>query len=175
MTIGPEIVKSLRKITKIPVDVHLMVDNPDWFIREFSNAGIDMISIHPESVCHLQRSLQRIRECGSKAGVALNPATPFKMLEYVLKDLDYLLVMTVNPGFAGQQFLPTMIPKIEESKRTFDELGLEIDIEVDGGINNVTVPLTVKAGANILIAGSAIFEHKNLRRAINELRRAAEI
>lgn len=173
MTIGPPIVKALKRAARLPIDVHLMVEDTDWFIRELAGSGVDMISVHPEANRHLHRTLQRIGEIGARVGVALNPATPFKALEYVIDEIDYLLVMTVNPGFGGQEFIPSMLPKIEEASRRFESLGLDVDIEVDGGINQTTARQVVKAGANVLVAGTAIFEVEDISEAIAALRNSA--
>lgn len=175
MTIGPMVVRSMRKVTKLPIDVHLMVDKPDWFLHELEGSGVEMISVHPEADKHLHRTLQEIREMGVRAGVALNPATPFKTLEYVLDEVDYILVMTVNPGFGGQDFIPAMLPKIEEARVEFRRLGLDADIEVDGGVNRLTAHEIVKAGANILVAGTAIFDAEDISKAISVLRSSAEM
>ena len=170
MTVGPMIVKAIREVTRLPVDVHLMVEDPAWFIRELEGSGIDMMSIHPEATRRLDRTLERIRGMGAKAGVALNPSTPLEAIECPLSHLDYMLAMTVSPGLGGQPFLPSVLPKIEEARRRFQTAGLELDIEVDGGIDPQTAPQAVRAGANILVAGTAIYRTGDITAAISELR-----
>jgi ribulose-phosphate 3-epimerase len=174
MTIGPMIVKSVRRVTTLPIDVHLMVESPDWFLRELKGSGVDMVSVHPEATRHLHRTLQEMGEMGVRAGVALNPATPFKTLEYVLDEIDYLLVMTVNPGFGGQEFIPAMLSKIAEARSEFERLGLDVDIEVDGGVNQFTARKIVGAGANVLVAGTALFDAEDISEAVSRLRSSAE-
>ena len=170
MTVGPAIVKAIKEVTRLPVDVHLMVEDPAWFIRELEGTGIDMMSVHPEVTRRLDRTLERIRGTGAKAGVALNPSTPLDAIECPLSHLDYMLAMTVSPGFGGQPFLPIVLPKIEEARRRFQSAGLELDIEVDGGIDPQTAPQAVRAGASILVAGTAIYRTGDITAAISELR-----
>jgi len=172
MTVGPMVVKAIKRITRLPIDVHLMVEDPVWFVRELEGSGIDMMSIHPEATRRLDKTLERIRRSGAKAGVALNPSTPINALECPLDAVDYLLIMTVSPGFGGQAFMPSVLPKMEEAKGKFRSSGLEPDIEVDGGVNPQTAPQAVKAGANILVAGAAIYDTADVALAISELRRS---
>ncbi|SCY85280.1 ribulose-phosphate 3-epimerase [Alkaliphilus peptidifermentans] len=162
ITIGPLVVKSLKGKTKLPFDVHLMIENPDKYIPDFVKAGADIISVHSEASIHLHRTIQLIKQHGVKACVALNPATPLDVLEYVLADLDMVLIMTVNPGFGGQKFIEATLPKIEKLRSMTKERGLNIDIQVDGGINPENINLVTRAGANVIVAGSAIFNSSNI-------------
>ena len=157
LTIGPAVVKALRPHTQKPLDVHLMIAPVDGFLDAFVEAGADIITVHPEAGPHLHRSVQRIKALGKKAGVSLNPATPAKMLDYVLEDIDLVLVMSVNPGFGGQKFLTSQLKKIEAVARRVAKQNLDILIEVDGGIDAETARLAVSAGANVLVAGTAAF------------------
>lgn len=175
ITIGPVVVKALRKSTKLPLDVHLMISNPDRFVPEFAKAGADIITIHAEACTHLHRSVWLVKNAGRKVGVALNPATPLSCLEHVLADIDLALLMSVNPGFEAQSFIPSVIPKIKSFRKTISEKGLETEIEVDGGINEETAPLVVDAGASILVAGSAIFHGSNPAQAAKKIREAASL
>lgn len=170
ITIGPMIVKAVRRVTELPLDVHLMISNPDQFVEEFVKAGADLITVHAEAVVHLHRSIQKIKGAGGKPGVSLNPATPLDVLEYVLGDLTMVLLMTVNPGFEGQEFIPAVIPKIRRLKEMIDQRGLQVDIEVDGGIGPETVHLVSSAGANVFVAGSAIFYSKDYGQTIRLMR-----
>mgnify|MGYP000309448244 CR=1 FL=1 len=162
ISMGPRVIQSLRDKTKLPFYIHLMIEAPDRFLDTFVDAGGDAIFVHAEACPHLQRTVRGIKDLGVKAGVALNPATPLGAVDQVLEDLDSLLIMTVNPGFGGQKFIPAMLPKIREAKRMVDERGLDVDIGVDGGIDEETAPLTVEAGANLLVIGSAIYGKKGL-------------
>ena len=157
ITIGPLVVSSIRPLTKLPLDVHLMINNPDRYLEAFKDAGADIITVHSEAVHHLDRAVGQIREMGLKAGVSLNPSTPESTIEYVLDKIDMILVMTVNPGFGGQSFIEDMLKKISRLRKTISERNLNIDIEVDGGINKDTVSKVTNAGANVLVAGSAFF------------------
>lgn len=157
LTIGPAVVKALRPHSQKPFDVHLMISPVDLFLDDFAAAGADLITVHPEAGPHLHRTVQRVKALGKKAGVSLNPATPPDFLDYVLDDIDLVLVMSVNPGFGGQKFISSQLRKIEAIAETIAGRGLSIDIEVDGGIDAGTAPLAVSAGANILVAGSATF------------------
>ncbi|MFZ5627080.1 MAG: ribulose-phosphate 3-epimerase, partial [Bacillota bacterium] len=170
ITIGPLVVQALRDKSRMTFDVHLMITNPDQFIGEFVKAGADIISVHAEACTHLHRTLQTIRNQGIKAAVALNPATPLTVIEYVLPYLDMVLLMTVNPGFGGQRFIPEMVEKIERLNTWRRERKLNFTIQVDGGINQETAPLVVKAGADILVAGSYIFGAADIPAAIRSLR-----
>ena len=149
ITIGPLVVKAARPVTDIPFDVHLMISQPELYIEEFVKAGADIISIHAETTVHLHRTLTHIRDCGAKAAVALNPATPVCVLDHVLTQLDMVLIMSVNPGFEAQKFIPEVIPKIRALREKIDKLGLQIEIEVDGGINSETIGTVSGAGADV--------------------------
>ncbi len=157
ITIGPDVVKALKPHVKIPFDVHLMIAPADPYLEAFVSAGADIVSIHPEAGPHLHRSLKRIRELGAKAGVVFNPSTPVEQVEWILEDIDLVLVMTVNPGFGGQSFIPGQLRKIERLRKMIDAAGLDIQLEVDGGVTPVTAPQCVAAGATALVAGSAVF------------------
>lgn len=170
LTFGPPVVAAIRKVTDLLFDVHLMVNNPQDLVEAFAKAGADLLTIHVETAPHLHRLLQRIRELGLKTGVSLNPATPLSTIEEVLDEVDMVLLMTVNPGFGGQKFIPSMIDKIARLKKMIDERNLQVDIQVDGGINPVTARQVVAAGANILVAGSAIYQADDIKKAIFEIR-----
>jgi ribulose-phosphate 3-epimerase len=157
LTIGPAVVKALRAHTKKPFDVHLMISPVDPFLDAFAEAGADTITVHPEAGPHVHRTVQRIKSLGKKAGVSLNPATPAKALDYVLGDVDLVLVMTVNPGFGGQKFITSQLRKIEAIANRISKENLDVRLEVDGGIDPETAPLAVNAGANVLVAGTAVF------------------
>ena len=175
ITIGVPVVKGLRPASKAFFDAHLMIVQPERYVEAFAQAGADGITVHAEACTHLQRTLALIRDAGAKAGVALNPATPPDVLEYVLDDLDLILVMTVNPGFGGQKFLPAMLPKIQRVAEMIARADHPIHLEVDGGITPQTAPLVVSRGATALVAGTAIYGHAGgLKEAIGELRTAAE-
>ena len=170
LTIGPLVVEAVRRVTALPLDVHLMMLNPDDFIEDFVRAGSSWITVHVEVCHHLQRTLQRIKDLGVKAGVALNPATPFTSLDCILDEADLVLVMSVNPGFGGQSFLSGVLPKIEHLRRELDRRKSKTEIEVDGGIHPDTALQVRRAGASILVAGSAIFHGRDYRQTINLLR-----
>jgi ribulose-phosphate 3-epimerase len=157
LTIGPAVVKALRPHTSKPFDVHLMISPVDPFLDAFAEAGADVITVHPEAGPHLHRTIQRIKSLGKKAGVSLNPATPAKALDYVLEEVDLVLVMSVNPGFGGQKFISSQLRKIEAIAKRIAKENLDVLIEVDGGIDPETAPQAVNAGANVLVAGSATF------------------
>jgi len=173
ITFGPLVVEQVKRATKLPVDVHLMIVEPERHLAAFADAGADGISIHVEACRHLQRGLATIRELGKRAGVVLNPHTPEELLRWVLADLDLVLVMTVNPGFGGQEFLPAMLPKIRRVRAMIDAEKLPIDLEVDGGIAPETARAVVEAGARVLVAGNAIFGQDDRKGAIEALRKAA--
>lgn len=158
LTIGPAVVKALRPHSAKPFDVHLMISPVDNFLDAFAEAGADIITVHPEAGPHLHRTVQRIKALGKKAGVSLNPATPAKMLDYVLEDIDLVLVMSVNPGFGGQKFISSQLRKIEAIAKRIAKENLDVLVEVDGGIDPETAPLAIAAGANVLVAGSATFK-----------------
>ena len=172
ITIGPPVIKALRAKTKLPFDCHLMISEPQKYIPAFLDAGADMISIHVETEPHLQRALQLIRDGGAKAGIAINPATSAETLTTALEFCDYVLVMTVNPGFGGQKFIEPVVPKIRHISRLVEERGLRVEIEVDGGIDARTAPVVVAAGASILVAGSAVFGQKDRPAAMESIRSA---
>ena len=157
LTIGPVVVKALRPHSALPFDVHLMIAPVDPYIPDFAKAGADIITVHAEAGPHLHRSLQLVKHQGKKAGVSLNPATPISAIEHVWDDIDLVLVMSVNPGFGGQSFIPSQLEKIAELRRRIDHVGRPIDLEVDGGINAETAPQVVAAGADVLVAGTATF------------------
>jgi ribulose-phosphate 3-epimerase len=174
LTVGPFIVEWVRKTTKLPIDAHLMIENPDNFIGAFARAGANMISVHPEATYHLDRTLNHIRQTGCQAGVVLNPATPLAMIEEVIAEVDYVLLMSVNPGFGGQKFIPSSLDKL---RRLRDLIRLKFSparIEIDGGVGISNAAEVVAAGAEILVAGSAVFGAENPAEALKELLRAAE-
>ena len=173
ITLGPGIVKSLRKDVDMVFDAHLMIENPDNYIKQFVDAGCDIIVVHQEACRHLHRTIQNIKSHGIKAGVALNPATPIETIKYVLQDVDMVLLMSVNPGFGGQSYIPVVTEKIKELKALIDEMGLDIDIEVDGGVKPSNISEVVNAGANVIVAGSAIFSTGDIDEAVKSLRENA--
>ena len=175
LTIGPAIVKACRAVSKLKFDCHLMIEQPQLYIERFIEAGADMISIHFEAEAHLQRGLQLIREGKAKAGIAINPATPAEALSTAIEFCDFVLVMTVNPGFGGQKFIEPVVPKIRHISQMVRERGLPVEIEVDGGIDEKTAPLVVAAGARILVAGSAIFGKPDRNAAMEAIRNAVQV
>lgn len=170
ITIGPLVVKAVRQVTELPLDVHLMIENPDRYLEAFVSAGADWLTVHVEADRHLHRTIHRIKELGKKAGVVLNPATPLAMVEPVLEDVDLVMVMSVNPGFGGQSFIPSALARIRQLKEMIDGRGLEAGIEVDGGISPETLPLVAAAGANIFVAGSAIFGQTDYAAVISRMK-----
>ncbi|MCM3622688.1 ribulose-phosphate 3-epimerase [Brevibacillus borstelensis] len=171
ITIGPLIVDAIRPVTKLPLDVHLMIEEPDRYIPQFAKSGADWITVHQEACRHLHRTIHLIKEQGVKAGVVLNPATPITTIEPMLGDLDMVLLMTVNPGFGGQKFIHSVVPKIRELRRMLDERGLgHVEIEIDGGVNAETARLCEEAGATVLVAGSAVFNQADRAAAIAAIR-----
>lgn len=173
ITMGPMIVNAVRRCTLLPVEAHLMISHPEQYIEEFAKAGADFIIVHQEASPHLHRLIQQIKAAGKGAGVALNPSTPVIMLEDILSILDMTLIMTVNPGFGGQKFIPEMLPKITRLRELIDQQELHCDIEVDGGVHETIVPLVVQAGASLLVAGSAVYnEQESVTEAIARLRNA---
>jgi ribulose-phosphate 3-epimerase len=172
ITMGPPIIKMVRKCTKLPFDVHLMISPVEKYIKAFADAGSDIITIHPEATDNLKRAVGTIKSLGKKAGVSLNPKTPISALMNVINDIDLILIMSVNPGFAGQSFMSEVLPKVTELRKMINEKKLKIDIEIDGGINFETAPLAVKAGANILVSGTTIFSG-SLKDNIQKLRNCA--
>lgn len=173
ITIGPLVVKAAREATDRPLDVHLMISEADRYIDQFIDAGADWLTVHVEACTHLQRTLSYIREQGVRAGAVLNPATPLDSVEFVLDDLDLIMLMTVNPGFGGQSFIPATLEKIRRLRATLDSRGLEVGIEVDGGISAATIGAVAAAGANIFVAGSAVYGSESYQRTIAGLRRLA--
>jgi ribulose-phosphate 3-epimerase len=172
ITMGPPIIKMVRKCTKLPFDVHLMISPVEKYIKAFADAGSDIITIHPEATDNLKRAVGTIKSLGKKAGVSLNPKTPISALMNVINDIDLILIMSVNPGFAGQSFMSEVLPKVTELRKMINDKKLKIDIEIDGGINFETAPLAVKAGANILVSGTTIFSG-SLKDNIQKLRNCA--
>ena len=174
ITIGPLVVKAVRQVTNKVLDVHLMITNADQYLESFAEAGADWITVHVESCPHLHRTVSRIRELGKKAGVVLNPATPLETLDFILEEVDLVMLMSVNPGFGGQSFIPSTLRKISQLKKRIDELGLAVGIEIDGGISPLTIGDVAEAGANIFVAGSAIYGQSDYRAVIKEMRELAE-
>ena len=158
ISVGPLVVEALRRMTDLPLDVHLMIEEPERHIEAFAKAGASILTVHPEASAHLQRLVQMIKGLGVRSGVALNPASPLALIEEVLAEVDLVLLMTVNPGWGGQAFLHSVLPKIRRLRRMLDEQGLAAELEVDGGITAETAPLVVEAGARVLVAGSAVFQ-----------------
>ena len=175
ITLGPGIVKSLRKDVNMVFDAHLMIENPDNYIKDFVDAGSDLIVVHVEACKHLHRTIQNIKSHKGKAGGALNPATPIESIKHVLEDVDMILIMTVNPGFGGQSFIEGMIEKIKELKSIIDEKNLNVDIQVDGGIKPSNIDKVVKAGANVIVAGSAIFNSDDINETVKLMRKNAAL
>jgi ribulose-phosphate 3-epimerase len=173
ITIGVPVVKSLKRIAKVPLDVHLMIENPDQYIGAFAEAGASMVSVHVEAVRHIHRTVQAIKALGVQAGVAINPGTPVIALREIAGDLDYVVVMSVNPGFGGQTFIPHSESKIREVRAILDEAGNAAPIEIDGGVDEHNVARVVAAGARIVVAGSAVFNTPDPERATRELKGAA--
>lgn len=170
ITIGPPVVASLRKITGLPFDVHLMIENPERYVGDFIDAGSDFITVHAESASNLHKTVGVIREAGIKAGVSLNPATPISRVEEVIEDLDLLLIMTVNPGFGGQRFIETVLPKIKRARALIDSHAPDVLLEVDGGITLDNIGSVSEAGADIFVAGSSIFQSENYRQTIEAMK-----
>ncbi len=172
LTIGPPVVASVRKATALPLDVHLMIEHPERYIESFARAGADMISVHVEAAPHLHRTVHRVKECGAAAGVALNPVTPLSLIEEILPELDYVLLMSVNPGFSGQHFIPSVLPKVTALKEMISKAGADTRIEVDGGVGPGNIQDLRSRGAEIFVAGSAVFgggDPAVKARALNDL------
>ena len=174
ITIGPLIVEAVRRVTSLPLDVHLMIAEPDRYIASFAEAGADIIVVHAEATDHLHRTVQLIKSLGKRAGVALNPATPLNVLDYVLEDLDLVLLMTVNPGFGGQSFIEACIPKIQALRGIMDKRGVEAELEVDGGVKTDNIARISRAGADVFVAGSAVFQSPDYLATIAELKKRAK-
>lgn len=175
LTLGPPIIEFVRKATRLPLDVHLMIANADRYLEAYARAGADLICVHAEAQVHLHRTIQAIRALGKRPAVALNPHTPLDVLRYVLDDLSMVLLMSVNPGFGGQAFIPQVLTKIRELAAEIDRRGLDLDIEVDGGIKVDNVDEVVRAGANVLVSGSGIFGQPDYRATIAAMRRKADL
>lgn len=170
LTFGPPIIKAVRKICDLPFDVHLMIENPDKYLEAYADAGADWITVHVETCTHLHRTIHRIKELGKKAGAVLNPATPLSTLDYILEDVDLVMLMSVNPGFGGQSFIPSTLDKTRALKARIDERGLNVGIEIDGGVSPKTISAIAEAGANIFVAGSAVFGAPDYGRAISAMK-----
>lgn len=174
ITIGPLIVEAIRAATKNVVDVHLMIVEPEKYVQSFANAGADVITVHAEASNHLHRTLQQIRALGKRAGVSFNPHTPPDCLRYILPDVDLVLVMSVNPGFGGQRFIPSATSKLAQIRDLIDDAGLDVDLEVDGGVKPGTARQVIEAGADVIVAGSAVFDRDDYAAAISALRKDGE-
>jgi len=173
ITFGPVVIKKIRKYTKLPFDVHLMISPVEKYIKDFADAGADIITIHPEATDNIERCVKTIKSLGKKAGVSLNPKTPISSLEKVIDTLDLILVMSVHPGFAGQSFMPEVLSKVKELRKIINGKGLKTDLEIDGGINFETGAIAIKAGADVLVSGTTIFSGKSLQDNIQKLRTCA--
>ncbi len=174
LTIGPVVIEAVRRATKLPLDVHLMIEEPDRWVADYAKAGADLIGVHVEACTHLHRTIGHIRDLGKKAVVVMNPATPIEALEWVLRDVHMVLVMSVNPGFGGQSFIPSALEKIAALRALIDDRGWSAEIEVDGGIKVDNVEAVVRAGANVIVSGSGVFGTKDYAATIAELRRRGE-
>lgn len=174
LTIGPVVIEAVRRTTKLPLDVHLMIEDAERWVSAYAKAGADLIGVHAEACPHLHRTIGQIRELGKQACVVLNPHTPLQAIEWVLRDVQMVLLMSVNPGFGGQAFIPSALEKITRLRRMIDERGYQVDIEVDGGIKVDNVDQVVKAGANVLVSGSGVFGTKDYAATIAEMRKRAE-
>ena len=174
ITIGPMVVEAVKKITSLPLDVHLMISDPDKYIEDFIKAGSTLLSVHVETCPHLQRTVTYIRDKGVKPAVVLNPSTDLYTLEYTLEEVAMVLLMTVNPGFGGQKFIPGMIPKIKKLRRLIDESQLSVELEVDGGINLENIGLVSQAGADVVVSGSAVFKSADCRETVREIKKKME-
>ena len=173
LTIGPVVIEAVRRATALPLDVHLMIEDAERWVPAYARAGADIIGVHAEACPHLHRTLHQIRDLGKRASVVLNPATPLPAIEWVLGDIDQVLVMSVNPGFGGQQFIASALDKIRQLRRMLDERGLDVDIEVDGGVKLDNVDAVARAGANVLVSGSGVFGTGDYAATIAEMRRRA--
>jgi ribulose-phosphate 3-epimerase len=174
LTIGPVVIEAVKRATKLPLDVHLMIEDAERWVGAYAKAGADIIGVHAEAAPHLHRTLHQIRDLGKKPCVVLNPHTPLEAIEWVLRDVDQVLIMSVNPGFGGQAFIPSALEKISKLRRMIDERGYKVEIEVDGGIKVDNVDLVVKAGANVIVSGSGVFGTKDYASTIAELRSRGE-
>ena len=174
LTYGADIIAALRRATDLPLDVHLMVERPEFYIAPFADAGAALFTFHPEATNHVQRQLDQVRACGMRAGLALNPGTPLSYVDEIINDLDMLLLMTVNPGFGGQQYIPAATEKIARARRLLDDVGSAARLQVDGGISCHTIGTAFKAGADTFVAGSAIFKAEEPGQAVQDLRQACD-
>ena len=174
LTIGPFVVEAVRRVTRLPLDVHLMIEHADRWVGEYARAGADLIGVHAEASPHLHRTIGAIRELGKRACVVLNPATPLEAVQWVLQDLAMVLVMSVNPGFGGQQFIPSALAKVTALRRMIDERGLAVEIEIDGGIKLDNIDAAARAGANVFVSGSGVFGTPDYGATITSLRARAE-
>jgi ribulose-phosphate 3-epimerase len=170
ITIGPLVVKAVKKVASVPLDVHLMIEDPDKYIKDFAESGADIITVHSEASVHLHRSVQNIKECGVKAAVSINPATPVGNIELILPFVDMVLLMSVNPGFGGQKFIPEVLPKIQQLKSLLTGISLKVDIEVDGGVTVDNVAEVQAAGADIVVMGSAFYNSKDYAETVRLVR-----
>lgn len=174
ITMGSIVVDALRPLTQLPLDVHLMIENPDRYIEDFAKAGADYITVHVEACPHLHRTIQLIRSFGVKPGVVLNPHTPIETIQHILEDIDLVLFMTVNPGFGGQKFIHSVVPKVAALSQLIKDKGLSVDIQIDGGINEETIVPCAQAGANVFVAGSAIFGKQDRTQALQAIKKAGQ-
>ena len=175
ITIGPLVVRALRPVTNLPLDVHLMIEQPERYLADFAQAGADCLTVHVETCPHLHRTVQQIKELGVKAGVTLNPATPLSTLEEILPDVDLVLIMSVNPGYGGQSYIPSSTAKVARLRQMLDAIGSRAELEIDGGVNTDTIAEIVAAGATMLVAGSAVFNQRaSIAENIRQLRQAAD-
>lgn len=171
ITIGPFVVEAVRRVTRLPLDVHLMIDEPGRYVADFARAGSDIITVHAEATKHLHRVVESIRELGKKAGVSINPATPVNVLEYIIGDCDLILIMSVNPGWSGQGFIPASLRKISEARKMIEASGKPVELEVDGGIKANNIKAAASAGADVFVSGSGIFGTKDYRATIAEMKK----
>ena len=174
ITIGPPVIRAIRRCTRLPLDTHLMIRNPDRHLEAFREAGADVLTVHQEADLHLHRTIARIKELGAMAGVALNPATPVDVLKDIVQDVDLVLIMSVNPGFGGQSFIPNSLNRLKQVKEMITSSGRSIELEVDGGVDPTTAASVVRAGANVLVAGTAVFRQSDIKGAIERLRKDAQ-
>jgi len=170
ITIGPLVVEATRRVTSLPIDVHLMIENPDRYIKDFTKAGADLISVQVEACVHLNRTVQMIKESGLRAGAVLNPSTPLSSIEWILEDVDFIMIMSVNPGFGGQDFIPNSLDKVGALRRMIRDRGLATLIEIDGGVNEKTIKNLSDAGVDVFVAGSAIFKSPDYKKTIDKFR-----
>ena len=171
ITVGPFILEAVRRVTSLPLDVHLMIERPEQYIPEFADAGADIITVHVEACTHLHRTIQAIKEKGKKAGVSLNPATPLVLVEDILNNIDLLVIMSVNPGFGGQKFIISVLDKIKRARQMIDNIGAKVNIEIDGGVKLDNIGEVSSAGADIFVSGSGVFGTKDYKRTIEEMKR----